>query len=148
MRIALDTNIVAYAEGVNGAARRADTLTILDRLPLHARVVPVQVLGELYRVLTRKAKMPGSEAQIIVLKWRNSLPVVETTDAIMMKAMEIATAHRLSIWDAVVVSASVEAGCQILLSEDMQSGFVWGGLTIINPLASSLHPLLAAILTT
>jgi predicted nucleic acid-binding protein len=58
----------------------------------------------------------------------------------------LVTAHRFDIWDAVIVSASAEAGCRVLLSEDMQDGFVWRGMTIINPFAIVPHPMLASLL--
>ena len=45
MRIALDTNVLAYAEGTNGAAMRAKALAVLERLPADAVVLPVQTLG-------------------------------------------------------------------------------------------------------
>lgn len=146
VRIALDTNLLAYAEGVNGPAKQAAALRVLNRLPLRSRVVPIQVLGELYRVLAGKAKIPPPEARIAVLKWRNSAPVAETSEAVMLNAIELATAHRFAIWDAVVVAASVSAGCQMLLSEDMQDGFNWAGLMVVNPMKDVVHPLLAGVL--
>lgn len=33
MRIALDTNVLAYAEGVNGAAKKRAALEIIGKLP-------------------------------------------------------------------------------------------------------------------
>lgn len=146
MRVALDTNILVYAEGVDGPAKRDAALQVLNRLPLRARVVPVQVLGELYRVLAGKAKFPLSEARTSVLKWRTASPLAETTETVMLNAIELATAHRLGIWDSVVIAASVAADCQLLLSEDMQNGFSWAGLTVVNPMADTVHPLLAVAL--
>jgi len=146
VKIALDTNILAHAEGVCGPANRSTALNLLKRLPLRSRVVPVQVLGELYRVLAGKAKVPSSEARASVLKWRNSSPLAETTETVMLNALELATAHRLGIWDSVVIAASGAAGCQLLLSEDMQDGFSWSGLTVVNPMADTVHPLLVAVL--
>jgi predicted nucleic acid-binding protein len=137
-----------YAEGVDGPAKRTAALHLLDRLPLRSRVVPVQVLGELYRVLTGKAKLAPAEARVSVLKWRNSSPVTETTEKVMLDAIELATAHRLGIWDSVIVAASIAAGCQLLLSEDMQDGFSWSGLTVVNPMMDTVHPLLAVVLDT
>ena len=55
MRVALDTNVLAYAEGVNGDTRRASAVVLLRQLPEDAAVVPVQALGELYNVLVRKS---------------------------------------------------------------------------------------------
>ncbi len=38
--------------------------------------------------------------------------------------------------------AAAEAGCRLLLSEDLQEGFTWGGVTVVNPFAATVHPLL------
>jgi predicted nucleic acid-binding protein len=45
VKVALDTNILAYAEGVNGAKRRGAVLDLVHRLPQEETVIPVQVLG-------------------------------------------------------------------------------------------------------
>ena len=60
MRVALDTNILAYAEGINGAKHPDAALDLVHRLPQEATVIPVQVLGELFNVLVRKAGKPRS----------------------------------------------------------------------------------------
>ena len=46
VKIALDTNILAYAEGAHGADMRDAALRLLERLPAQALVLPVQTLGE------------------------------------------------------------------------------------------------------
>ncbi|HUI57076.1 MAG TPA: PIN domain-containing protein [Bryobacteraceae bacterium] len=63
MKIALDTNVLAYAEGTNGAAMRDKALELIQRLPPRAIVLPVQTLGELFHVLVRKAKRRPSRAR-------------------------------------------------------------------------------------
>ena len=45
MRVAIDTNILAYAEGVGDAARRDATMDLFTRLPPEFVLLPVQVLG-------------------------------------------------------------------------------------------------------
>jgi predicted nucleic acid-binding protein len=146
MRVALDTNILAYAEGVNGAPKKKSALAIIEKLPPESTFLPVQVLGELFHVLVRKAGRPSERAQAAILSWQDAFPLIETSPAIMLAATDLAVQHRLSIWDAVIFSASVAAGCRLLLSEDMQAGFTWSGVTVANPFASAKHELLAALL--
>jgi predicted nucleic acid-binding protein len=147
MKIALDTNVLAYAEGVNGTANRDKALNLIQRLPPDDIVLPVQTLGELFHVLVRKAKRQRARARAAVLSWRDSYSMVETSAGVMVNAMDLASDHGLTIWDAVVLAASAEGQCRLLLSEDFQEGFTWGGVTVTNPFAPSLHPLLAASLT-
>lgn len=146
MRVALDTYVLAYAEGINGATMRDRALELIERLPSEAAVLPAQTLGELFNVLARKAKRPAARARAAVLSWQDAYPVIDTSATVVVNATDLAVAHRLSIWDAVVVSASAEAGCRLLLSEDLQDGFTWRGVTVANPFAPSLHPLLAGLL--
>jgi predicted nucleic acid-binding protein len=54
--------------------------------------------------------------------------------------------HGLDVWDSIVIAASQLSGCRTLLSEDLQDGFVWNGVTICNPFAPDLHPLLTSLL--
>jgi hypothetical protein len=46
---------------------------------------------------------------------------------------DLATDHQLGIWDAVILAAASQSGCRLLLFEDLQHGFSWGGLTVVNP---------------
>ena len=146
MKLALDTNILACAEGANGAAMRDKALDLIQRLPPAAIVLPVQILGELFNVLVRKAKRRPARARAAVLSWRDAYSVIETSASVMVNATDLAADHGLSIRDSVVLAASAEAECRFFLSEDMHGGFTWHGVTVTNPFAPAMHPLLAAVL--
>ncbi|TPL57200.1 PIN domain-containing protein [Mesorhizobium sp. B2-4-2] len=146
MRVALDTNILAYAEGVNNVDKRDHVLELLGKVPQDAAIVPVQVLGELFNVLVRKAGRSRQEARDALLSWRDAFPVAGTTPEVMTMAVDLAADHRFGIWDAVILSAASQTGCRLLLSEDLQDGFTWGGVTVVNPFASPRHALLDAFL--
>jgi predicted nucleic acid-binding protein len=146
MRLALDTNVLAYAEGVNGDARRGLALDLVRKLPQESVVLPVQALGELFNVFVSKAGRSRSDARGALLTWRDAFSVIETSPAVMLAAADLATDHQLGMWDSVILSAASEAGCRLLLSEDMQNGFTWGGVTVTNPFAPTRHNLLNALL--
>jgi predicted nucleic acid-binding protein len=146
VRVALDTNILAYAEGVNGIEQRDCSLALVRDLPQKATVIPIQVLGDLFNVLTRKAGRSRAEARSAILGWRDTFPVAGTTPEAMLAAADLATDHQFSIWDAVILAVASQTGCRLLLSEDLQPGFTWGGVTVVNPFASPRHALLEALL--
>lgn len=146
MKVALDTNILAYAEGTNGVEMRARALDLVQKLPGGSVVLPTQVLGELFNVLVLKAKRPAASARSAILGWRDAYPLSETSATVMVNAVDLATDHRLRIWDAVILSATAEAGCRLLLSEDLQDGFTWRGVTATNPFGPTRHPLLDVLL--
>jgi predicted nucleic acid-binding protein len=72
VRIALDTNVLIYAEGMNGSAMQQRALDLIGRLPRHEVGLPLHVLGELFNVLTRKASRPRETARDIILSWRDT----------------------------------------------------------------------------
>jgi predicted nucleic acid-binding protein len=146
VRVALDTNVLAYAEGVNGPSMKSMALDLLGKLPQTSVVLPVQTLGELFQVLVRKAGRPPVQARSTILGWRDAFALFETSPGAMLAATDLAVNHQLGIWDSVILSAAAEADCHLLLSEDMQDGFIWQGVTIVNPFVRSKHPLLKALL--
>jgi predicted nucleic acid-binding protein len=146
MRAALDTNILAYAEGVNGASMKDSALAIIDKLHAPSTFLPVQVLGELFHLLVRKAGFSPQRARSSLLTWQESFPLVETSMAILLMGADLAARHRLRIWDSVVLSAAASAGCRVLLSEALQHGFTWNGVTVVNPFSKPPHELLAEAL--
>lgn len=146
MRLALDTNVLAYAEGVNGAQGKKAALDLIAKLPEDTTFLPVQVLGELFHVLVRKAGRSPERAEEAILGWQDAFPLIETSPAVMLAATDLAAHHRLGIWDSVVLAAAAAAGCRLLLSEDLQSGFTWNGVTVTNPFSKEKHELLVALL--
>ena len=54
--------------------------------------------------------------------------------------MDLATFHQYTLWDAIMLAAAAHAGCRVLLSEDMQHGFIWRGVEIRNPFAPEENP--------
>jgi len=146
MRIALDTNILAYVEGVNGGTQKKIAAELIRKLPEASTFLPVQVLGELYRVLVGKARWSPEQARIAVVSWQEAFPLIETSHSVLLAAIDLVTDHALSIWDAVILAAADAAGCRLLLSEDLQQGFTWSGVTVANPFAAKRHELLARML--
>jgi predicted nucleic acid-binding protein len=144
--LALDTNVLAYVEGVNGVSRQNSAAEIVAKLPRAGTFVPVQVLGELFRLLRRKAKYNPKRARSAVLNLADLFRLVETSPAVLRDAIDLSAKNGLAIWDAVILAAAASVGCRLLLSEDMQEGFTWGGVTVTNPFSAKKHRLLAALL--
>jgi len=147
MNVAIDSNVLAYAEGVNGTQNRDAAIALLQALPPESTLVPVQALGELFAVLVRKARKSRADAAAAVLSWGDAFPLIETSNDVLLAATDLAQAHQLSLWDAVMLSAAADARCRLLLSEDLQEGFTWRGVTVTNPFASRRHPLLEALVS-
>jgi len=93
-----------------------------------------------------KAGRPPARARKAILSWQDAFPLIETSAEVLLAAADLATDHRLSIWNSVILSAAAESGCRLLLSQDLQEGFTWKGVTVTNPFARSKHELLTALL--
>jgi predicted nucleic acid-binding protein len=149
MRVALDSNILAYlAEVERLAADEAKiqrTKALLRSFRNVSLIAPVQALGELFVVL-RKSGASSTDARLIVQRFAEDFGCPASERATALAAADLVVDHKLQYWDALIVSAAVDAGCALLLSEDMQHGFVTRGLTIVNPLAEPAHPKLAALM--
>jgi len=145
--VSLDTNVLAYAENVNGPAKKRVALDLLQRLPPESTLIAVQALAELFSVLVRKAGWSRERARDAVSSWGVSYPLIETSSSVVLLAAELSVRHQLGWWDAVILSTAADARCRLFLSEDLQEGFTWSGVTVINPFAPRRHPLLDAVLS-
>ncbi len=56
-----------------------------------------------------------------------------TTYKDLHRASSLSETHRVQYFDALIVSVSLSAGCNVLLSEDMADGSRFDDLTIRNP---------------
>jgi predicted nucleic acid-binding protein len=146
VRLGLDTNILAYAEGLNGPSMKNAAVELLGSLPRPSVVLPVQTLGELFQVLVRKFGRSRASARSTVITWSDTFAIAETSATALLAAADLAVNHQFAFWDAVILSVAAEADCRLLLSEDMQDGFVWHGVTVANPFADPRHPLLNGVL--
>ena len=149
-RVALDTNILAYLAGVSRNAHDDAKIelvrNLIGRLSDEVSLVaPTQTLGELFVVL-RRGGASAEEARAILLEFAPAFGSSASENRTVLAAADLVVDHKLQFWDALIVTAAAEAGCALLLSEDMQDGFVTRGLTVINPLGDTLHPKLVGLL--
>ncbi len=123
-----DTNVLLYAQE---AGRKGD----LARVALSAGgKISAQVLNEFTSVSRRKQRKDWPEIAEAIA---DALTVVDSplplTIELHAAALALARDHGFSFYDALIVAAAIEAGCDILYSEDLQHGRAIGGLTIHNP---------------
>lgn len=94
----------------------------------------MQVLNELTNVARRKMRLSWQDTRSFLLLTRG-LPTVRpvpmhTHDL----GLALAERYGFSTYDAMIVAAALQAGCDTLWSEDMQQGLeVDGGLRIVDP---------------
>ncbi len=126
----LDTNILIYAH-IGSRDQRA---VIAQQLIEAGGIIGVQQLNEFVSVARRKLKRSWKEVLTALADMRilcpDPIPIsVQMHDA----SLVIAERYGFSIYDSLVIVAALEADCDTLYSEDMQSGQDIEGLTIRNP---------------
>lgn len=131
MRPFLDTNVLVYAILSDDPRReRAEAAVVAGG------VVSVQVMNEFANVARRKLgwDWPAVEAALDLVE-RQCRPVRPLSLATHRAGIGLARDHGLSIYDSLIVAAALEAGCDRLLTEDMQDGRAFGVLVVTNPFA-------------
>ncbi len=133
MNVFLDTNILVYAQQTGAKAQ------ISQDLIARGGAISVQVLNELANVLRKKQGRSWSDIESVIDDVDNALdPALPLTDKIHRAALALARDHGLPFYDALIVAAAIEAGCDTLYTEDLQDGRSIGGLTIRNPFIGSI----------
>lgn len=131
----VDTNILLYAEDRDAKSKhgRARDL-VLELWDKREGVISVQVLQEFYVNATRKLKKPLSTAKAReIVEEYLTWTVVENTGVLLTAAIRLQTKAQLSFWDAMIVQAAIQAGCERLYSEDLTHGQRFGSLAVVNP---------------
>ena len=134
-RVFLDTNVLAYQFDASEPHKQQRVRELVADTT-HSFVVSTQVLLELFVVITRKLQPPISQdAALRVLVGLTRLHVGPADARLVLRAANTAGKHKLSIWDAMIVEAAAEAGCNEIWTEDLATGATLRGVQIANPLA-------------
>jgi predicted nucleic acid-binding protein len=136
-RTFVDTNIVVYAHDVTAGERRTRAMEVMTELWQSGDgCLSVQVLQETFVTLTGKVPRPldiGSAANVIADLGRWTVHSPDLAD--VLGAIEIQQRDQLSFWDSMIVRSAGRLGCEILLSEDLNPGQRYNGVTVHNPFA-------------
>jgi predicted nucleic acid-binding protein len=127
----VDTNVLLYLlSGDEAKADRAEAL-LAQRV-----VISVQVLNEFANVARRKMGLAWPIVEQALSDVQRFAEVRPLTLATHQGGVALARRYQLSVYDAMIAAAALEAGCTTLASEDFSAGQrLDGRLTIRNPFA-------------
>jgi predicted nucleic acid-binding protein len=130
----LDTNILIYAFAADDP-RSAQAEALLAQ----GGVVGVQVINEFISVARRKLgwDWPQIDSALEVIE-ELAGPARPLTREIHREALLLARNHPITFYDALIVAAAADAGCRVVVTEDMQHGRRLGGVTLHNPFTATL----------
>jgi len=135
-RFFLDTNIFVYSFD-RSAPMKARKAAELIRLGLTTQkgIVSYQVVQEFFNVALRRFSQPmqASEAEHYLRTVFQPLLSVHSSQALYAEALHLQGQSGLAWYDALIVSAAIQARCEVLFTEDLQHGQRFGGLQVRNP---------------
>lgn len=134
MRTFVDTNILVYAVDEADERRRSIARDVLAVGADGGLVVSTQVLSE-FLVAVRRLAVPVDQARAleIVRSVTASVEVHVPSVADVLAAGERALRDGVHQYDAVIVESALSAGCEILLTEDLQDGRRFDRLMVRDP---------------
>ncbi len=128
-----DTNVLVYADDQAAPTKQRRAVELVAE---HRRagtgVVSLQVLQEYFVVIARKLKVDARVARRKVeLLAEFDVATPGVTD--ILAAIDLHRLHGLSFWDALILRTAHQAGCTVLLSEDLQAAQEIDSVRIVNP---------------
>jgi len=133
----LDSNVLVYSVDESPAekAKHEWAIEVLSARPQDL-VLSTQVLQEFYVVTTRKLKTPLSEERAArAVRGLTKLDVVGVDAPLVLAAVDTSRLVQLAFWDALIIEAASRAGCERVLSEDLNATQVIRGVRVENPFA-------------
>jgi predicted nucleic acid-binding protein len=133
LRTFFDSNILLYCDDAANPAKQLRAVElVLEHQRRNTGVVSLQVLQEYFVNSTRKLRVEAALARQKVEVYTR-FHVVEPSVSDILAAIDLHRLRGFSYWDALILRCARQAGCSVLLTEDMQHGQVIEGVRIVNP---------------
>ncbi len=122
MRVTFDTNILVYAVDIDAGDRHEIAVDLIGRVADGDCILTLQSLAEFFSVVTRIGRLDPALASAFVDDWRAVFPVRTATEESFAEAIAAIRRDTMPFWDAMLWAVAREAGCRVLVSEDLKDG--------------------------
>lgn len=132
-RCFIDSNIVIYANDRNAEDKHIKAIETVARcMKAQNGVLSIQVLQEYANIALNKLQQ---DAAVVLrqLKLLETFKVVTPSPKMVRRSVEIRNSYHIAFWDAGIVAAAETADCDLILSEDLNTGQYYAGVEVINP---------------
>ncbi len=127
---AADSNVLVYLHDNSSPSKRNIAKNILSDNP----VIPAQVVSEYLNTIKRLLDLSKEQLLMQTAELLKDCEIIPILPSTLYLAASLVKKYQFQLFDAVIVAAALEAGCQTLYSEDMHHGLLVNDtLTIINP---------------
>ncbi len=131
----VDANVLVYAFDSSAGTKQQAAQTLLERLWENGSgCVSVQVLQEFFVTVTKKVAkpLPVEEATARVREFATWKVFAPTADDVV-HAIGLHAQAKIGFWDAMIVIAAADSGCDVLWTEDLSDGQLLRGVRVRNP---------------
>ncbi|MDY6792440.1 MAG: PIN domain-containing protein [Thermodesulfobacteriota bacterium] len=130
-----DTNILVYAYDSHEPDKQKKAQDMLKQGIINGNaVISTQVLGEFFTVVTRRIPQPISVFDASEIINNVSVMNVQEIDLLIVKrAIETLDTYKISYWDSLIVAAAEGAGCERIMTEDLNHEQLYYGIIATNP---------------
>jgi predicted nucleic acid-binding protein len=146
-RFSLDAGILFYAVDRAAGEKHRIAVQLVTRALDGDCILSLQAVTEFFAAVTRREKIPLSDAAQLVRDWISIFPVVSPTATNLDAALALVTAGRAELAEATQIACLEANECHLLLSEDFDGKAHLGQVEIVNPFARPLPKPLSFLLT-
>lgn len=127
----LDSNVLIYAHSDLDLSKQAKAQKLID---LYVPTISIQVLNEFANIFHKKFKTDWKIILDLINELSINTVIFNNSISTVVKAIELSQKTGYTYYDAQILAAAIESGCNILFSEDMQNRqIIENKLKILNP---------------
>ncbi len=139
-RFTIDASVLFYALDEDAGEKRRRAVLVLEQATDCDCILTVQTLGEFFYAVSRKRPENKQRATAHVRNWLDIFPIHAASPQALIAALPFAESGQLSFWDALLLTTAREAGCAVVLTEDMGDGAHVAGIRVRDPFAGPELP--------
>jgi predicted nucleic acid-binding protein len=132
----IDTNIFVYSFDDRQPEKKERAMALIqEALKTGTGMISTQVIQEFLNVATQKFAVPMKieDAKAYLRFVMNPICQIYPDLSLYESCLELQAETKYSFYDALILVAAVQGGCNILYSEDLQDGQEVRGVKIVNP---------------
>ena len=133
----IDSNVFIYAaDSRDPVKREIARKTLASVVRSGDGVINVQVLNEFASVAYRKLKLTVDEIKSYIKLFR-AIPVLPMSENVTEKGLDVMNRYSLQFYDSLLLVSASSCGCNEFITEDLNDGQVYYGVTVVNPFKTS-----------
>jgi predicted nucleic acid-binding protein len=135
-RVFFDTNVLVYQFDKSAPQKQKQAVKLIERYGFDGKaIISTQVAQEFMNVAIKgfAIKLSVAELQLVIDDLLKPLCAHSPNFDFYIRALKLCASNSINFYDAMIVQAALDCGCEKLYSEDMQDGQQFDGLMIVNP---------------